>query len=317
MPIANHKLLEPEDKDLGGFTVRRILPHDAQQMVGPFIFFDHLGPAAFPPGKGVDVRPHPHIGLATVTYLFEGVLMHRDSLDSVQEIHPGAVNWMTAGHGIVHSERTPDSIRTQAATLHGIQTWVALPTEAEETEPWFRHYEAQDLPVWQSDGVSFKLIAGQAYGHSSPVQTFSPMIYLEVKLSPNAQFILPTDYSERAIYSITEGLTVDEHLIEPHRLVILTPEQSVQVSAQTAAHCVIIGGEPVGERHKWWNFVSSRPERIEQAKANWQNKRFAEVPLETEFTPLPEDLLYSLDISYINPAIIEMSFCKLHSRATA
>jgi redox-sensitive bicupin YhaK (pirin superfamily) len=291
MSNSIYKLLEPEEKDLGGFNVRRILPHDTHQMVGPFIFFDHLGPSVFPAGKGVDVRPHPHIGLATVTYLFDGVLMHRDSLGSVQEIQPGAVNWMTAGHGIVHSERTPDSVRTQEATLHGIQTWVALPAEAEETEPWFRHYEAKDLPSWESEGVSFKLIAGHAYGYNAPVQTFSPMFYLEVKLSPNSQFILPADYSERAIYSMTEKIIVDGVPIEPHRLAILTPEQSVQVSSKAAAHCVVIGGEPVGERHKWWNFVSSRPERIEQAKADWQNKRFAEVPLETEFTPLPENIL--------------------------
>ncbi len=291
MASSIHQLLQPEQKDLGGFTVRRILPHDAQQMVGPFIFFDHLGLAEFPPGKGVDVRPHPHIGLATVTYLFEGVLMHRDSLDSVQEIHPGAVNWMTAGHGIVHSERTPDSVRTQEARLHGIQTWIALPTGAEEIEPWFRHYKAQDLPVWDKDGVSFKLIAGQAYGYESPVQTFSPMFYLEVKLSPNSQFILPADYSERAIYSITEGLTVDGVSIEQHRLANLTLGKTVEISAQISAHCVIIGGEPVGERHKWWNFVSSRPERIEQAKANWRNQQFAKVPLEMEFIPLPENIL--------------------------
>jgi redox-sensitive bicupin YhaK (pirin superfamily) len=285
MASSIHQLLQPEQKDLGGFTVRRILPHDAQQMVGPFIFFDHLGPAVFPPGKGVDVRPHPHIGLATVTYLFEGVLMHRDSLDSVQEIHPGAVNWMTAGRGIVHSERTPDSVRTQEARLHGIQTWIALPTEAEEIESWFRHYKAQDLPVWDKDGVSFKLIAGQAYGYESPVQTFSPMFYLEVKLSPNSQFILPADYSERAIYSITEGLTVDGVLAN------LTLGETVEISAQISAHCVIIGGEPVGERHKWWNFVSSRPERIEQAKADWHNQQFAKVPLEMDFIPLPENIL--------------------------
>jgi redox-sensitive bicupin YhaK (pirin superfamily) len=291
MASSIHQLLQPEQKDLGGFTVRRILPHEAQQMVGPFIFFDHLGPAVFPPGKGVDVRPHPHIGLATVTYLFEGVLMHRDSLDSVQEIHPGAVNWMTAGHGIVHSERTPDPIRTQEARLHGIQTWVALPTEAEETEPWFRHYAAHDLPVWDKDGVDFKLIAGQAYGYESPVQTFSPMVYLEVKLSPSSQFVLPADYSERAIYAITEGLIVDGVPIEPHQLATLTLGKTVEVSAQIFAHCVIIGGEPVGERHKWWNFVSSRPERIEQAKVDWHNQQFTKVPLDMEFIPLPEDIL--------------------------
>jgi redox-sensitive bicupin YhaK (pirin superfamily) len=291
MTSSIYKLLESEEKDLGGFKVRRILPHDTHQMVGPFIFFDHLGPSVFAAGKGVDVRPHPHIGLATVTYLFEGVILHRDSLGSVQEIHPGAVNWMTAGHGIVHSERTPDFVRAQEAALHGIQTWVALPTEAEETEPWFRHYQAHDLPIWQNEGVSFKLIAGHAYGHQSPVQTFSPMIYLEVNLAPNSQFILPADYPERAIYSITGELIIDGVTIEPHRLAILAPERSIQISAKTAAHCVVIGGNPVGERHKWWNFVSSRLERIEQAKADWQNKQFAEVPLEAEFIPLPENIM--------------------------
>jgi redox-sensitive bicupin YhaK (pirin superfamily) len=291
MSNAIQQLLEPEEKDLGGFVVRRILPHDRQQMVGPFIFFDHLGPAVFPPGKGVDVRPHPHINLATVTYLFEGALLHRDSLDTVQEIHPGAVNWMTAGRGIVHSERSPDRDRATESVLHGIQTWVSLPSAAEEVDPWFRHYPAEALPTWQENGVAFKLIAGQAYERNSPVETFSPIIYLDIQLSPHSQFTLPADYSERAVYSVTAGVSVDGVAINQHRLVLLAPGAPVTISAKTEARCVIVGGEPVGDRHKWWNFVSSRPERIEQAKADWQNQRFAQVSEETEFIPLPENIL--------------------------
>lgn len=289
MTDAIQHLIEPHIQDLGGFQARRLLPSDALTLVGPFIFFDHLGPAVFPPGKGVDVRPHPHINLATVTYLFEGVLLHRDSVGSVQEIRPGAVNWMTAGRGIVHSERTPDDDRAQAATLHGIQTWVALPDEHEETDPWFRHHPATDLPTWQENGVSFTLIAGEAYGRKSPVQTFSPMIYLDIQLAPGAQFTLPGAYSQQAVYSVTEGLQINGIAIAQHRLAVLTSSTAVTVSAEQAARCVVVGGEPVGVRHKWWNFVSSRPERIEQAKQDWREGRFASVPQETEFIPLPEE----------------------------
>ena len=283
-------IIEPHVQDLGGFQARRLLPSDALTLVGPVIFFDHIGPAVFPPGKGVDVRPHPHINLATVTYLFEGVLLHRDSVGSVQEIYPGAVNWMTAGRGIVHSERTPDSERNKEATLHGIQTWVALPTEHEETDPWFRHHPATDLPTWEDAGVTITLIAGEAYGRISLVQTFSPMIYLDVQLSPGTQFTLPCDYKEQAVYSVTEGLSINGVLLEQHRLAFLRAGASVDISSESEAHCIVIGGEPVGERHKWWNFVSSRLSRIEQAKHDWQEKQFSQVPQETEFIPLPEEL---------------------------
>ena len=282
-------LIEPHIQDLGGFQARRLLPSDVLPLVGPFIFFDHLGPAIFPPGQGVDVRPHPHINLATVTYLFEGVLLHRDSVGSVQEIYPGAVNWMTAGRGIVHSERTPAATREKAATLHGIQTWVALPDEHEETEPWFRHHPATDLPSWQEAGVSYTLIAGEAYGRQSPVQTFSPMIYLDIQLAPGSQLNLPGNYSEQAIYSVTQGLQVDGAALAQHRLAVLTTGTSVTVAADTSARCIIIGGEPVGKRYKWWNFVSSRPARIEQAKQDWREGQFEQVPEETEFIPLPEE----------------------------
>jgi hypothetical protein len=282
-------LIEPHIQDLGGFQARRLLPSDVLTLVGPFIFFDHLGPAVFAPGRGVDVRPHPHINLATVTYLFEGVLLHRDSVGSVQEIHPGAVNWMTAGRGIVHSERTPDMVRSQEAILHGIQTWVALPDEHEETDPWFRHHPATDLPTWEEAGVSFTLIAGAAYSRQSPVQTFSPMIYLDIRLSPGSKFVLPGDYNEQAVYSVTPGLQIDGVSLAQHRLAVLPTGASVTISADEAARCVVVGGEPVGERYKWWNFVSSRHERIEQAKQDWREGKFDPVPGETEFIPLPEE----------------------------
>ncbi|MBD2260556.1 pirin family protein [Pseudanabaena sp. FACHB-2040] len=282
-------LIEPHVQDLGGFQARRLLPSEVLDMVGPFIFFDHLGPATFPPGKGVDVRPHPHINLATVTYLFEGVFLHRDSVGSVQEIHPGAVNWMTAGRGIVHSERSPDSARTQESTLHGIQTWVALPDEHEETDPWFRHHPAADLPTWEEGGVTFTLIAGAAFGRTSPVQTFSPMIYIDAQMSPGAQFKLPSNYSEQAVYSVTPGLALNSTPLAQHRLAVLASGATVEIGCNGSARCIIVGGEPVGPRIKWWNFVSSRRDRIEQAKRDWQEGRFDPVPQETEFIPLPEE----------------------------
>jgi redox-sensitive bicupin YhaK (pirin superfamily) len=266
--VMNHniqQLIAPHTQDLGGFEARRLLPSDSLALVGPFIFFDHLGPAVFPPGKGVDVRPHPHINLATVTYLFEGALMHRDSVGSVQEIQPGAVNWMTAGRGIVHSERTPDSDRSKEATLHGIQTWVALPAEHEETEPWFHHHPATELPTWEAAGVSFVLIAGAAFDRTSPVQTFSPMLYLDVRLTPGSQFQLTANYSERAVYTVTSGLSIDNEPIAQHRLATIVTGAEITIAAaadrQDTVRCIIIGGEPVGERHKWWNFVSSNLDR--------------------------------------------------------
>lgn len=283
------QILKPHIKDLGGFQARRILPNQTQSMVGSFIFFDHLGPAIFAPGKGVDVRPHPHINLATVTYLFEGVLLHRDSLGYVQEIRPGEVNWMTAGKGIVHSERTPENTRNQEATLHAIQTWIALPDEYEEVPPSFHHYPANNLPQWNSNGASVTLIAGEACGYKSPVKIFSPMLYLDVQLSPNAQFILNSEYSEQAIYCVTPGISVDGEAIEQHTLAILRQGDSVEITSNAEARCVIIGGEPVGQRKKWWNFVSSRPERIEQAKLDWKEGRFDKVPEEMEFIPLPDE----------------------------
>ena len=284
------KLLAPQVKDLGGFHVRRSLPHDEVTTIGPFIFFDHLGPAVFPPGRGIDVRPHPHINLATVTYLFEGVLLHRDSLGSVQEIHPGAVNWMSAGKGIVHSERSPQSDRAQESTLHAIQTWVALPQEQEETEPWFRHYPTEEIPSWTENEVTITLIAGSAWGRTSPVKTSSRIIYLDLLFAPGAKLTLRADQdNERAIYTVTEGLLVNGLELKQHQLALLSSEDEIELAANTEAHCMIIGGEAMEKRYKWWNFVSSKLARIEQAKCDWQSGKFPQVPGENEFIPLPCD----------------------------
>lgn len=287
--MSLEKILVPERHDLGGFSVYRSLPHSGQSMVGPFIFFDHLGPAEFPPGEGVDVRPHPHINLATVTYLFEGSLLHRDSLGVVQEIVPGEVNWMTAGKGVVHSERSPDSFKQANATLHAIQTWVALPTEFEEVDPNFSHYAANDLPKWQENGTTATLIAGKFKDYASPVQTFSPTIYLSLVFAADGQFQIPADDQQKAIYSVTSGLSINAEPLEQHRLAIVEPGTSISISADSEARAVVIGGEPLGFRQKYWNFVSSRPERIEQAKLDWKENRFPQVPKESEFIPLPTE----------------------------
>ncbi|MEL7509592.1 MAG: pirin family protein [Cyanobacteria bacterium J06633_23] len=282
--------IKPHIQDLGGFEARRLLPSDERVMIGPFIFFDHLGPAVFPAGKGVDVRPHPHINLATVTYLFEGALLHRDSLGTVQEIRPGEVNWMTAGRGISHSERSPDTERAAESRLHGIQTWVGLPEDTEEVGPSFHHHPATAIPTWESNGVTVKLIAGEAYNRVSPVRTFSPILYLDLQFPKGGSFSLTTPHTERAVYSVTQGITLDGNSLEQHRLVTLEPQQSVEISAGAGGRCIVIGGEPLSTRHKWWNFVSSCPERIERAKQDWLDSKFGQVPEETEFIPLPEDL---------------------------
>jgi redox-sensitive bicupin YhaK (pirin superfamily) len=292
--MPSQQILIPEQHDLGGFSVYRSLPHQDLTMVGPFIFFDHLGPAVFPPGEGVDVRPHPHINLATVTYLFEGSLLHRDSLGVVQEIVPGEVNWMTAGKGVVHSERSPDSFKQAKSTLHAIQTWIALPTEFEEVDPDFSHYAASDLPKWTENGTTVTLIAGEfttkeTKSYTSPVKVFSPTLYLSLSFTAGSQFHLPTSSQQRAIYSVTPGLSVNGKPIEQRRLAIIEPGTSVDISAAADARAMVIGGEALGSRQKYWNFVSSRPERIEQAKQDWKDQRFPQVPEESEFIPLPSE----------------------------
>jgi redox-sensitive bicupin YhaK (pirin superfamily) len=281
-------LIEPKIRDVGDLTVRRVLPHRRRQRVGPFIFFDHMGPAEFPPGTGVNVRAHPHIGLATITYLFEGEMLHRDSLGYVQPIRPGAVNWMTAGSGIVHSEKVTAEVLARGQRLHGLQTWVALPTGAEEIEPSFEHYAAEAIPVASVDGATVRVVLGSAYGVSSPVTTRSETLYVEVILEPGQSVDLPKA-QELAVYVVAGSVAIGRQCVDAGLLAVLETGASGTVSAESAARIMFAGGEALdGERHIWWNFVSSSRERIEQAKKDWREQRFAGVPGEDDFTPLPE-----------------------------
>lgn len=289
--IAVTRVLEGRPRDLGGFSVRRVLPAGGQQTVGPFIFFDHMGPAIFAPGEGVDVRPHPHIGLATVTYLFEGEFMHRDSLGSAQLIRPGDVNWMVAGRGIAHSERTPPELRRApaGAPIHGIQTWIALPTAHEETAPSFSHHPARDLPEIKGDGARLRLIAGEAYGARAPAEVFSPMFYLEAVLEDGATVELPGHYAERAAYVVEGGIEVDGEHYAVGQMTVFAATAPVTLRASGPARLMLLGGAPLdGPRQIWWNFVSSSRERIERAKLDWREDRFAAVPGDPERIPLPE-----------------------------
>jgi redox-sensitive bicupin YhaK (pirin superfamily) len=288
MTNQSHLLLDGSVHDLGGFSVRRVLPQLQARSVGPFVFFDHLGPAQFAQGQGIDVRPHPHIGLATVTYLFDGALRHRDSLGSVQDIRPGDVNWMTAGRGIVHSERSPPTERAQGHLMHGIQTWVALPRHAEEVDPAFAHHPAATLPELVIDGVRLRLIAGNAFGKSAPVQVFAPMFYLAVEFAAGSRLVLPAEHIERAIYAVDSEILVDGLPLAPGRMAVLVPGSDVSIEASTPAIVMLCGGDPLdGDRHLFWNFVSSSRDRIERAKQDWTAQRFGSVPGETEFIPLP------------------------------
>lgn len=280
--------LRPHAKDLGGgFVVRRLLPAASRQAVGPFLFFDHFGPLDLPPGSAHDVRPHPHIGLATVTYLFEGAMLHRDSTGAVQRIEPGAVNWMTAGRGVVHSERTPDDLRAAARRLHGLQLWAALPVADEEIAPAFAHTPAEALPMLEVGGATLRVLLGEAFGAASPVATRSPTLYLDVVLDAAAAFPLPLA-AERAVYGVDAPFRLDGDEVAPHRMVTIAAGDEPMLSADAPARVVLIGGEPLGPRHLWWNFVSSRRERIVQAADDWAAGRFPAVPGETEFIPLPE-----------------------------
>ncbi len=293
IPPAIDLVIEARQRELTeGFKVRRILPHSKRRMVGPFIFFDAMGPQILSSGKGLDVAPHPHIGLATVTYLFTGQILHRDGLGTEQLILPGEVNWMTAGRGIAHSERTPLAVRNKENALFGIQTWVALPTEHEEASPAFHHYGSKDLPVVEGEGKTVRVIAGSMFGQASQVATFSDMFYADVSMEEGARLIIPTEHEERAVF-VVEGSV--EFLRQGEtfgagQLVILKPQYEITVSCTSRTRLVLFGGEPMAEkRHIWWNFVSSSEERIEQAKEDWKEGRFAPVPFETEFIPLPPD----------------------------
>jgi redox-sensitive bicupin YhaK (pirin superfamily) len=282
-------VIEPRARDLGGFEVRRVLPSASRRMVGPFIFFDEMGPAAFAPGTAMDVRPHPHIGLATLTWLFDGEILHRDSLGCVQPIRPGAVNWMTAGRGIVHSERTPPELRDSGFALHGIQSWIALPEADAETDPAFDHHPAGSLPVIERPDARLTLIAGDAFGQQSPVATFSSMFYLHAEADAGARIDLPEEYEERAVYVVTGDVDVDGSAYGPHRMLVFAAGARPVIRARSRACLMLLGGAPVGPRHIWWNFVSGSRARIEQAKADWREGRCAAVPGETDFIPLPAD----------------------------
>lgn len=283
-------LIEPRIHDLGdGFSVRRVLPFRLRRHVGPFVFFDHIGPVDLAPGKGMDVRPHPHIGLATVTYLFDGAIEHRDSLGNDRVIRPGDVNWMTAGRGIAHSERTPAPERASGHRLHGLQTWVALPREFEETAPEFRHYEASALPETERDGVHLRVIAGTAFGMESPVRVYAPTLYVEVKMRAGSRLSVPAEHAERAIYVLDGAVHVDGAALPPLQMLVVDSDGDIDIVAEGDAHLFLCGGAPLdGERVLWWNFVASDAARIERGKADWLAQRFGQVPGETEFIPLPE-----------------------------
>lgn len=283
------RVIVPRTVDLGDFEVRRALPSAQSRMVGPFIFFDHFGPAEFSTGKGLDVRPHPHIGLATVTYLFDGTIMHRDSLGTVAAIKPGAVNWMTAGKGIAHSERTPGELRGGGEPIHGLQMWVALPTAKEEIDPDFDHYDVGVFPVVSDKDKTIRVVAGGLYGARSPMKGASDTMFADVTLKAGAKLPVDAGYEERAIYVVSGEIDVMGDRFTQHQLLVLKPGDAITLSAVGDAHIMLLGGEPMdGPRHIWWNFVHSRRERIEEAKAQWKAGRFEPVPEESEFIPLPE-----------------------------
>lgn len=287
---SNPTLIEGKVHDLGdGFTVRRLLPAAQSRHVGPLVFFDHIGPATFEAGKGMDVRPHPHIGLATITWLFEGAIRHRDNLGSLTDIRPGEVNWMTAGNGIVHSERTPPQERETGQTLHGIQLWVALPQADAEVDPSFHHFDRTLLPNVRQPGVEGILIAGDAYGERSPVTVFAPMFLLEVRLAAGAQLALPAEHPERGVYLVDGALTWGTLALSATQMAVQAGHSAPLLIAQQDSRLILFGGAPLdGERHLWWNFVASSRERIELAKAEWAAQRYAPVPGDDEeFIPLP------------------------------
>lgn len=281
-------LIEGRSKDLGGFCVRRVLPAPRRKMVGPFIFFDEMGPADFPPGEGINVRPHPHIGLSTVTYLFEGEILHRDSLGFVQPIQPGAVNLMTAGRGIVHSERTPPNLERSGQRLHGFQTWMALPLDEQEIEPAFVHYPKTVLPVMAKDGVTTTVIIGEVFGHSSPVAAHATTLYAELQLADGASARLPDDVEELGVYVVSGEAHISGCPVSPGTMAVLR-QGAVEIVSNGDSRVMIIGGETLGPRIIWWNYVHASQKRIDEAKQDWLNGAFDSVPGDDEFIPLPRD----------------------------
>ncbi|MDA0702876.1 MAG: pirin family protein [Proteobacteria bacterium] len=283
------RVIVPRSRDIGGFEVRRALPAPGRRMVGPFIFFDQMGPALFPAGQGMDVRPHPHIGLSTLTWLFEGEVLHRDSLGFVQPIRPGEVNWMTAGSGIAHSERMPAEARVAESRTYGLQIWMALPRDKEEIAPGFQHYAADSLPVIESDGVAATLVAGSAWGETSPVAVHSETIYADIRMAAGGRLPVPSEHEERALYILEGAVEIAGDRFEAGSFLVLRPGDGITVAAPVTCRLMLLGGATAdGPRHIWWNFVSHSEERIEQAKADWQAGRFTAVPAESEFIPLPE-----------------------------
>ena len=280
--------------DLGdGFFVTRLLPQVARRSIGPFVFFDYFGPVTFAPGKGIDVRPHPHIGLVTITYLFDGSQMHRDTVGSVQEIRPGDVNWMTAGRGIAHSERTGDDVRAAGHRMHGIQSWIGLPQADEEAPPNFQHFARADLPEREDKGVTLRLIAGEAFGLKSPVKTFSPIFYADARFEAGGALHYPAEHEERALLIIEGEVHIGDEEVEVHgpgAMLALEPGEEVTLYTDAPARVMLLGGAPLdGPRHIWWNFVSSDKERIERAKQEWKDGKFGTIPGDDEeFIPLPE-----------------------------
>lgn len=282
------EILNPREHDLGGFQVRRALPHARRRSVGPFVFFDHMGPHEFPPGEGIAVRPHPHIGLATVTWLWEGCITHRDSLGFVQDIKPGDVNWMIAGRGIVHSERSPEHLQGQRHPIHGLQTWVALPTDHAEMAPAFEHHPANSLPRLEREGVQLTCVAGHGFGLRSPVPVQSDTLYVAIDMREGAELEIPDEHAERALYLVEGEAELDEMPLPQRALVVLDADSRPVLRAATDCRLMLCGGMPLGARLVWWNFVASSIERIDQAKADWRGQRFGHVPGETEFIPLPD-----------------------------
>jgi redox-sensitive bicupin YhaK (pirin superfamily) len=284
-------LIEGRQRDIDGFPLVRVLPSPRRRLVGPFIFFDHIGPTEVPRGQGLDVRPHPHINLATVTYLFEGEFTHRDSLGFEQVIRPGAINWMTAGRGIVHSERTPPALRQTGSRLHGLQIWVALPREHEEVEPDFHHYDAEMFPTFELDGAALRLLAGTAFGQTSPVRTLSPLFYVEATLRAGAHLPLPRDHRERAAYVVEGAVSFSGERAHRSQMLVFDEGDEPVLLAEEPSRVMLFGGAPLdGERHIFWNFVSSSQARIERAKRDWLEGRFPRVPGDDqEFIPLPDD----------------------------
>lgn len=285
--MIKHKLTSTE-KDLGGFMVRRLLPVGGYKNIGPFVFFDHFGPLDFAPGEGMDVAPHPHIGLSTVTYLFEGKILHRDNLGIVQAVEPGEINLMVSGKGIVHSERTAPEIRVTGQRSHGLQLWLALPGEDEDCDPAFYHYSAAEIPSLSENGCQIKLLIGEAYGLRSPVFTHCPTLYLECQLESGAKLTPPDDIEELGVFVISGQVKIGNDTINQHQLGILDTSQLESLTASKPSHLVVIGGEPQGKRHIYWNFVSTSRDKIERAKREWQAGKFPPVPGETEFIPLPD-----------------------------